>query len=420
MRSAMPPNGKGFVIDTERKSRIQQVLAKAHLDAVVCGLPSDVLLLTGYWPVTGSSVAICFREGPTLLLVPEDEKEIAADGFADSIATFTAASVEEMQSVTGAVKPLLTTTLQHSPAARGSIGVESGGSSQAASYLAMHLFGNDLADVIREAFPHAKLTPSDRWIRDLKAVKTRFETEKIRTACAIARNSFAIGASRLRSGMDEPEAAELFRAGLQSARLPQGGVVRNDGFAFCMSGPNAAKASAAYARTRDRTLEPDDTVMIHCNSYVGGFWTDITRTYTLQPPDERQQKMLTAVATAREAALECIKPGVRAADVDAASRNVIKKFELAEFLRHGTGHGVGFSPMSAYSLPRLHAKSPDVLREGMVFNVEPAVYIDGYGGIRHCDMVAMTANGYELLTDFQSDASSLALSCAASRQTQYF
>ena len=218
MRSAMPPSGKQRVIDTERKSRIQQALAEANLDAVICALPSDVLLLTGYWPVIGASVAICFREGPTILLVPEDEKEIAEDGFADSIVTFAAETLEDMQSITDAVKPLLTAALQRLPIGRGSIGVESGSSSQAASYLAIHLFGNNLADIVREALPHATLTPSEGWIRNLKSVKTRFEIEKIRTACGIARNSFETGASRLRAGMDEPEAAELFRAPLQSAQ----------------------------------------------------------------------------------------------------------------------------------------------------------------------------------------------------------
>ena len=58
------------------------------------------------------------------------------------------------------------------------------------------------------------------------------------------------------------------------------------------------------------TLEPNDLVMMHCNSYVDGFWTDITRTYTLQPPEEQQAKMHTAVLAARKAALDAIKPGV--------------------------------------------------------------------------------------------------------------
>jgi Xaa-Pro aminopeptidase len=366
-----------------------------------------VLLLTGYWPVIGASIAICFRDGPTKLLVPEDEQEIAEAGFANSIETFTADTLYDMRSITEAVKPVLTATLQHSNLDHGSVGIESEGSSQPASYVAMHLFGNNLADIVRETAPNAKLVPSDACIRNLKSVKSRWEIEKIRDACGIARKSFEQAAPQLRSGMDEPEAAELFRVSLQGTRAARRNFLRCDGFAFCMSGPNAAKASGAYARTRNRTLEQNDTVMIHCNSYVDGFWTDITRTYALDSLDKRQTEMRTAVLAGRSAALECIKPGVRAADVDAASRRAITGFGLGEYLRHGTGHGVGFSPISAYSIPRLHMKSSDVLQEGTVFNVEPAVYVDGYGGIRHCDMVAVTATGYELLTDFQTDAASL-------------
>ena len=245
-------------------------------------------------------------------------------------------------------------------------------------------------------------------------MKTRLEIEKIRTACGIARNSFETGASRLRAGMDEPEAGRAFsRRASKSETLSR--VTLFGATDLCSACPvrTPRKRLPPTPGRAIGNLEPDDTVMIHCNSYVDGFWTDITRTYTFQPPDERQQKMRTAVLAAREAALECIKPGARAADVDAASRRTITNFGLAEYLRHGTGHGVGFSPMSAYSIPQLHMKSPDVLREGMVFNVEPAVYVDGYGGIRHCDMVAVTAAGYELLTDFQSDASTLhAARCA--------
>jgi Xaa-Pro aminopeptidase len=71
---------------------------------------------------------------------------------------------------------------------------------------------------------------------------------------------------------------------------------------------------------------------------------------------------------------------------------------------------VGLSAMSASSIPRIHASSRDILQVGMVFNIEPAVYIKEYGGVRHCDMVAVTEKGYELLTEFQSDAGSLNVS----------
>jgi Xaa-Pro aminopeptidase len=380
--------------------------------AVVCALPSNVLLLTGYWPVVGTSIAICVGNGPTVLLVPEDEEELARDSFADSIKTFVPETLNEMRTIPEAIKPQLARIVNDLKLADGSIGVESGASSQAASYLAMHLYGDSLPNVLGELVPAARLIPIDNWIRDLKSVKTRHELEKIRQACRIAKKAYELVAPRIRAGMDEREVAGLFRAPLSEKKFLSSSIQRCDGFAFCMSGPNSAKGSAAYARTRSRTLERNDLVMIHCNSYVDGFWTDITRTYTLQTPDGQQSHLHAAVLASRAAAFESIKPGVRADEVDSAAREVIQEFGLGEYLKHGTGHGVGFSPMSVYSVPSIHCGSAERLQEGMVFNVEPAVYIEGYGGVRHCDMVAVTRSGCELLTDFQSDAQSLvARSC---------
>lgn len=393
--------------DSERISRIQENLHAAGLAAVVCALPSNVLLLTGYWPVVGESIAICVRGGPTVLLVPEDESELAGQGFADSIETFVPETLEEIRSVSEAIKPRLADILRKLSVDRGPIGIESGASSQAASYLAVHLFGNVLGNMLQELFPARKLKPADKWVDQLKAIKTSLELERIRQACAIAKSAFELAAPQVRPGMREPEAAQLFQSLLNGIGAPGRPIQRSSGFAFCMSGPNSAKAFAAYARTRERTLEHNDLVMMHCNSYVDGFWTDITRTFTLQPPDKRQETMYAAVFAARKAALAAIRPGVRAAEVDSAARQIIEEFRLGQYVRHGTGHGVGFSPMSAYISPQVHAGSPDVLQEGMVLNIEPAVYIEGYGGVRHCDMVAVTRQGYELLTEFQLDIENL-------------
>ncbi len=397
-------------MDCERIARIQENLQTAGLEAVVCALPSNVLLLTGYWPVVAQSIAVCVCGGPTVLLVPEDEAELAETGFTDSIETFVPETLSETRSVLEAVRPRLGDILHKLKIKPGPIGVESGVSSQAASYLAIHLFGDELSSMVHEMLPDSEPTSIDEWIRTLSSVKTPLELERIRQACVIAKSAFELGASQIRAGMKEPEAAQLFQAPLSHNNTSGLPGQRCNGFAFCMSGPNSAKAYAAYARTRERTLEPNDLVMMHCNSYVDGFWTDITRTYTLQPPEEQQAKMHTAVLAARQAALDAITPSTKAAEVDAAARRVIEDFGLGQYLKHGTGHGVGFSPMSAYSRPRVHAGSPDVLEEGMVFNVEPAVYIADYGGVRHCDMVAVTRSRFELLTDFQSNIERLTIS----------
>jgi Xaa-Pro aminopeptidase len=76
--------------------------------------------------------------------------------------------------------------------------------------------------------------------------------------------------------------------------------------------------------------------------------------------------------------------------------------------KHGTGHGVGFAAIDHNARPRIHPASDDVLEVGMVFNVEPAVYVEGWGGLRHCDLVAVTGEGAELLTPFQASLEELA------------
>jgi Xaa-Pro aminopeptidase len=94
--------------------------------------------------------------------------------------------------------------------------------------------------------------------------------------------------------------------------------------------------------------------------------------------------------------------------VDRAARDVLARHGLGDAFRHGTGHGVGFAAIDHNARPRLHPASSDVLEAGMVFNLEPAVYLPGRSGVRHCDVVALHAEGPELLTPFHIDLAELA------------
>jgi len=116
-----------------------------------------------------------------------------------------------------------------------------------------------------------------------------------------------------------------------------------------------------------------------------------------------------AVLTARRSAFEVIRPGVEASEVDRAAREAIGRYGVDKEFKHATGHGVGFAAINHLARPRLHPCSEDVLQVGMVFNVEPAAYIAGYGGLRHCDMVVVTQQGMELLTPFHTEARELVL-----------
>jgi Xaa-Pro dipeptidase len=176
-----------------------------------------------------------------------------------------------------------------------------------------------------------------------------------------------------------------------------------------MSGPNGAKAYRSYQQSSARAVERDDLLLIHCNSFADGYWTDITRTYAFSPLDSMKHSMFEAILAARSAALAAAGPGVPASEVDRAARDVLRGCGYGPAFRHPTGHGVGFEAIDHTSHPLIHPLSHDLLRSGMVFNIEPGIYIDGYGGMRHCDVVAITDDGAELLTPFHATLGELVL-----------
>jgi Xaa-Pro aminopeptidase len=394
--------------EVERSRRLTAALTEAGMDAVVCALPVNVLLLSGYWPVVGTAVAIATRAGAVYVLAPEDEQELATRGWADEVQTFAPGSLAELKGASEAVRGPLCETLKRLGTGRGRVvGYETGECSEPASYVALHLYGGSLQRVLAQAFPFTALVPADGLLAEQRAPLTPVEQTRVRAACHIAERAFLCGARYLRPGLRETEVAAKFRAPLSVLKEADEEIARADGFVFCMSGPNAAKAYAAYQRSRARNLTQGDLALVHCNSYADGYWTDITRTFCLGEPDERARLMYEAVFAARQAALATIRPGASAAAVDAVARQVLAAYGFGAEFKHGLGHGVGFAAIDHNARPRLHPASPDVLETGMVFNIEPAIYIAGYGGLRHCDMVVVTATGVEVLTPFQSSVEEL-------------
>jgi Xaa-Pro aminopeptidase/Xaa-Pro dipeptidase len=392
----------------ERDELIQLALKEQNLDVLVCGLPSHVLMLTGYWPVIGVSVAVVARDGDIELIVPEDEEELAEKSWADDVKTFTPQSLDRITHASEAIRPILHATMaKYKGKAR--VGFESGEFMQPAPYVSMHLYQESLSDLLCTMLDSGQMVPASEMLEQIKAVKTRAEIQHIRTACRIAATAYAEGAQKLLPGVPERAAAAVFRIPLMIPSTEALKICRCDGFAFCMSGVNAAKAYGAYAWSRVRLIEKGDLAMVHVNSYVDGYWTDVTRTYSIGAPDATQIKMYKAVFAAREAALAAVKPGVRAAHVDAAARDVLDEHGFGSAFKHPTGHGTGFVAIDHNARPRLHPKSEDVIQAGMVFSIEPGVYIEGYGGLRHCDMVAVTDTGAEVLTPFHSRVEELTI-----------
>ncbi len=373
--------------DAERIERLMEAMKQTGLDALAVGLPSNVLLLTGYFPVVGKSIAVVTREGELTLFAPEDERDLADCRCGDRIVYYK--DVREIRAEAGLDGKV--------------VGFECGEMYQPASYASMHLFHTAMPEILEGAV----LRPASELLARVKAVLTPIEIDRVRRACRIAGEAFASGADRLCPGLKETEAAENFRGPLLTIGTGFEGVARAEGFVFCMSGPHSAEAWGAFARSRAREIEIADFVLVHCNSHADGYWTDITRTWCFGPLSDRQCAMYRAVFEGRDAALAAIRPGAKAKDVDRAARAVLEARGFGPEFKHGTGHGVGFAAINHLARPRIAADSPDVLETGMVFNVEPAIYIDGFGGLRQCEMVAVTETEAELLTPFLGRAEEL-------------
>lgn len=347
----------------------------------------------------GASVALLTVSGDLRVILPEDEVKIAEQTSGASLIPYQPSSLTKLTTPIEALTFPLRALASDLGLAKATVGIHVEQGMQPASYAARIDFRSSLSSLLNDVIPGATLVACGDLLEQLAARKTRRELECIRTSADIAASGFADAASSIQVGKREAEIAADVQAAFQ-ATLKAAKVQRSYGFFFCMSGPNSACASAAYARTRQRKIEAGDLVMIHANTCADGYWTDVTRTYTAGPPTDRQQSMRSAIDKARKAALNAISPGVAARDVDSAARRVMTDHGFGDAFKHSTGHGVGFAAANPNALPRIHPQSPDVLEAGMTFNIEPAAYFDGYGGMRHCDVVSVTADGTNVLTDF--------------------
>tara|TARA_B100001013_G_scaffold320382_1_gene229766 strand:- start:58 stop:651 length:594 start_codon:yes stop_codon:yes gene_type:complete len=163
------------------------------------------------------------------------------------------------------------------------------------------------------------------------------------------------------------------------------------------SGPNSA---LPHAHPTARELSDGDLVILDFGGVLDGYCVDISRSVVVGIADAECRRLYSAVQEAQRAAIDKVIPGVSAEQIDAAARDVLDSYGLGEAFGHSTGHGLG---LDVHELPRVGRKQasaePVVLERGMVFTIEPGVYVPGLGGVRIEDDVLVTASGVELLTD---------------------
>lgn len=234
--------------------------------------------------------------------------------------------------------------------------------------------------------PGARLVPRNGDVEALRAVKDSDEIALIRRAIRIAAGAYGRGARRL-VGRREIEVAE----GIERA-MREGGAEAAAFPAIVASGANSALPHASPGR---RTVRSGDSVILDFGARCRGYHSDTTRTRLCGGGTPRGRDIYRVVQEAQRAALEAVRPGAAARDVDRAARRVIEEAGFGAFFGHGTGHGVG---LEVHENPSISPKSGDILSPGMVFTLEPGVYIEKFGGVRIEDMVLVTEKGCEIMT----------------------
>ncbi len=233
-----------------------------------------------------------------------------------------------------------------------------------------------------------RLKQLTKMIEQLRITKSRQEMVHISTSVKRAESAFRKLLPIIRAGTTEKKLALKLESLLKSAgckMLPFEVIVA--------SGPTSA---LPHAQPTDRKLRGGDLVVVDWGGECEGYSSDMTRTVLLKGRSlTKQKEIYYNVLEAQKRAIHKVKPGVKTADIDRAARSYIDKAGYDESFGHGTGHGVG---LAVHEKPVVSWRSTEIVKENMVFTVEPGIYLPGFGGVRIEDMVVVKKGGADVIT----------------------
>lgn len=226
-------------------------------------------------------------------------------------------------------------------------------------------------------------------LEGIRISKDESEIEAMQTAVNIAQDAIRAVVPLIKPGITERELAseltiQLLHHGSDS-QLPFSPIVA--------SGPNSANP---HAFPGDRRLEIGDMLIIDWGANVGGYYSDLTRTFCLGEIENEMSTIGRTVMAANHAAREIAVPGIAAQELDRAARQVIRKAGYDQYFIHRTGHGLG---LESHEPPYIREGNQRSLEPGMTFTIEPGIYIPGRGGVRIEDDVVMTEEGLHSFSD---------------------
>jgi len=230
------------------------------------------------------------------------------------------------------------------------------------------------------------MQPIDGWLTELRMVKTPEELDKLRMNFVLTDIGHAAAQGAVRPRRREIDIWTDIHSAIEQAaghRVPLG----ND----CVVGSRQANIGGW---PEDRILDENGSIIIDLSTVEQGYWSDSCATYYASEPTPEQRRAHQVVADALEYAIQMIRPGLRANEIDRATREFIAQAGYPVYPHH-TGHGVG---VSGHEEPRITPYNEQILQPGMVIMLEPGIYFPGKFGVRLEDALLVTEDGAEILT----------------------
>jgi Xaa-Pro aminopeptidase len=235
-----------------------------------------------------------------------------------------------------------------------------------------------LSDILNKAQSQLRLIPVDGLVESLRAIKEPEEIELITKAAEISDAALEYIENMIDIGMSEKEVAweiEKFIREKGSDTIPFDVIVA--------SGANSA---LPHAKPSSRAIQSGELVVIDIGARFGGYSSDLSRTICLGTPDDTFRKVYDTVLRAQLTAMATITEGMSGSQIDNLARVVIEQAGYGQAFGHALGHGIG---LASHEAPRLGPNSADKLTSGMVFTIEPGIYLVGWGGVRIEDAVVL-------------------------------
>ncbi len=240
---------------------------------------------------------------------------------------------------------------------------------------------------LRERAPGVDWVPVEQDLEPLRGVKDPAELAALEAAARLNSEAFAEILPRIRPGISERQVA----LELEFALKRLGG--EDKAFDFIVA--SGSRGALPHGVASDKEIQAGELVTIDFGVRCGGYHSDETVTLAVGQVDPRLQEIFQVVLDAHDRALAAVKPGVPLREIDGVARNHIARCGFAEYFGHGLGHGVG---LEIHEYPVVSQRGAAVAEVGMVFTIEPGIYLPGVGGVRIEDMVVVTDSGCRQLT----------------------